>query len=76
MQDKVIAVLMESMELEEADFGPETDFTQLDEWDSLAQLTLIALLDEHFEVEVPADAFKRIQTVEDLLNEIERRKSH
>ena len=41
-------------------------FRELEEWDSLSQLSLIAMLDEEYEVELDSEALETLRTVEDL----------
>jgi len=41
-------------------------FKELEEWDSLARLSLIAMLDEEYDVELESEDFDKLNTVEDL----------
>ena len=41
-------------------------FKELDEWDSLAQLSLTAMLDEEYEVELESEVLDKLNTLEDL----------
>lgn len=45
---------------------PETEFQQLPEWDSLAFLTLLAMIDEVYNVEVEGAKINACRTVQDL----------
>ena len=44
----------------------ETSFRDLDEWSSLLALSVIAMVDEEFEVALKADDMKRANKVKDL----------
>lgn len=48
----------------------ETVFHDLDEWSSLIGLSVIAMVDEEFEVALKGDDVKNSVTVEDLYNKI------
>lgn len=47
---------------------PETEFRELDEWSSLAALTLIAMFVEEYNVTVNGTAIREAETIEDLYN--------
>lgn len=47
-----------------------TKFHELDEWSSLIGLSVIAMVDEEFEVALKGDDVKNSETVEDLYNKV------
>jgi len=47
-----------------------TEFHKLDEWSSLIGLSIIAMVDEEFEVALKGDDVKTSVTVEDLYNKV------
>jgi acyl carrier protein len=47
-----------------------TDFHKLDEWSSLIALSIIAMVDEEYEVALKGDDIKNATTVEDLYNTV------
>ena len=47
-----------------------TEFHELDEWSSLIGLSVIAMVDEEFEVALKCDDVKNSVTVEDLYNKV------
>ena len=51
-------------------FTPETEFHELDEWSSLIGLSVIAMVDEEFDVALRGDDVKTSVTVEDLYNKV------
>lgn len=61
--------LQEELEEDEKLF-PETVLKNLDSYDSLALLTIIAFVDENFSKKIEAKNFKDIKTVQDLMNAI------
>ena len=46
----------------------ETVFHDLDEWSSLIALSLIAMIDEEYDVTIKGDEMRSAVTVEDLYN--------
>ena len=66
-QNEFIIHFKEALELEggiEVRFSDT--FKELEEWDSLARLSLIAMLDEEYEVELESEDFDKLNTVQDL----------
>lgn len=51
---------------------PETEFRQLDDWSSLAALSIIAMVDEEYGVTIASDAFKNAKTIQDLFDVINK----
>lgn len=47
-------------------FAPETKFREIDEWSSLIGLSLIAMVDEEFDVTLKGDDVKSATTVQEL----------
>ena len=58
---------------EAVQFKPDTVFKELDEWSSLIALSVIAMIDEEYEVTVKGDDIKNANTVEDLFNVVKSR---
>lgn len=48
-----------------------TQFRKLGEWNSLAVLSLIVLLDEEYGVQIESTQFKQLQTIGDIISYIE-----
>ncbi len=48
----------------------ETVFKELDEWSSLIALSVIAMVDEEYDVTIKGDDIRNSNTVEDLFNAI------
>jgi len=49
-------------------FSPETKFRDLDEWDSLTSLSIIAMADEEYGVKLTGEDFRKSNTIEDIYN--------
>lgn len=51
----------------------ETVFKELEEWSSLTALSVIAMVDEEYEVKVKGDDIRNAQTVNDLFDLVKSR---
>jgi acyl carrier protein len=51
-----------------------TKFRELAGWDSLAALSVIAMVDADYGVELTADELKKSQTIEDIFNVVAAKK--
>ena len=71
METKFLEVIKEALEIEDRELDMEDKFKEFDEWDSLAQLTLIAELDDNFGVTIQSNDFKKIQTLQQLFDHIQ-----
>ena len=58
---------------EMSEFKPETEFKALDEWSSLSALSIIAMVDEEYDVTLKGDDIKNAETIEDLFNLVKGR---
>ena len=74
METKFINLFAEVLELEgEHGLTPSTVFRDLEEWDSLAYLSVIAMVDEEYDIVIEGNDFKKLITIGDLISEIEKR---
>ena len=48
----------------------ETEFKELDEWSSLIALSVIAMVDEEYDITIKGDDIRNAKTVEDLYNNV------
>ena len=64
------AVEVDSVE----DLKENTKFRELDEWSSLAVLSVIAMLDEEYDTQIENADFKNLQTISDIVQFIECQK--
>lgn len=55
-------------------FNPETEFKELDEWNSLIALSIISMVDEEYDVTIGGADIRNAKTIEDLFKIIERKK--
>ncbi|QYJ67307.1 acyl carrier protein [Flavobacterium litorale] len=66
MENKFIEALQEALEMENQEINFEDNFRDYDTWDSLSRLSLIAVLDEEFDVQIEDEKFEKLITVKDL----------
>lgn len=52
--------------------APETEFRTLDDWSSLAALSIIAMVDEECGVSIASDTFKNAKTIQDLFDQVNK----
>ncbi len=60
-------------ELEDTDIDSiniKTDFKNIEEWDSLVALSIIAMIDEEFEVLLTGNDIRSSNTIENLYNRV------
>ena len=53
---------------------PDTIFRDLDEWGSITVLSVIAMADEEYDVELELNDIKKARTIEDLFDVIRSKK--
>ena len=56
------------------DIKADTVFKDLDEWSSLMALSIIAMVDEEYDVRIKGDDIRQATTIEDLYNVVKSRK--
>lgn len=62
-------------ETDAAEIRPETKFKELDEWSSLIALSVIAMVDDEYDVALKGNDISSSETVEDLFNLVKNRKA-
>lgn len=67
MNEKM-ALIAELLELEVSDFTPETKLEELEEWDSLAAISYVVMMDEHFGVTANPNDIRNFKTIQDILD--------
>ena len=60
-------------EIKENEITPSTEFKGIAEWSSLQALSVIAMCDEEYEVEIKGDDIRNATTIEDLYNIVKSR---
>ncbi len=66
--EKKLAMLEETLELEEGDLKPEMVLADIEEYNSMAKLALIVLMSDEFDKKLTSDQIKTFVTVQDILD--------
>ncbi len=69
--DRVIAVVADELMLDPASIGPETDFVEILERNSLATMEVTVRIEAEFGVRTPDEAAGALRTVQDLVDFLE-----
>jgi len=73
MEKEFLSNVKDALEITDRELALSDLFRDYEEWDSLKQLSLIALLDEQYGIEIEYKVFKELNTLGDLLSEIQKR---
>ena len=69
--DEFVALFAEQFDdTDPSEITATTEFHELDEWSSLIGLSVIAMVDEEFDVALKGDDVKNAVTVEDLYHNV------
>lgn len=74
MEKDFLKKFAEVLEIEDRELSLNDKFREYDEWDSLAFLSVIAMIDEEYDVLIEGKDFKKLETLGDILNAIKERK--
>ena len=67
-----LALLEDMLELDEGSLTLEMALDDIDEYDSMAKLSLIVLMEDEFGVKLTGDVIKGFETVGDIVNLMEK----
>ena len=73
MKEKFLASFKEALQIEDREVLPTDVFRDYEEWDSLSRLSLIAALDEEYDLQIEDKQFETLITVGDLLQVVEQK---
>lgn len=73
MEKELFEQLEDILELEPGTIKESDVIRDFENWDSMANLSVIAMLDDSFGVTITSQDFKNVITVNDLLTEIKNR---
>lgn len=66
--EEKIALLEDMLELDNGSLKPETELSSIDEYDSMAKLSLIVLMDDEFGKKLTGDQIVKFTTIGDILD--------
>lgn len=67
-QEDKIAMLEDMLELDGEVLEPATELSSIDEYDSMAKLSLIVLMDDEFGKKLTGEKIRQFKTVQDILD--------
>lgn len=67
MEEKLIKALAEALEMDAADIKPGARFRDFENYSSLTELSVLAMLDTDFSIEIEMKDFSKLVTVNDLI---------
>jgi len=70
-EQEKIALIEETLELDEGTLTADTVLADVDEYDSMAKLSLIVMMDDEFGKKLTGDVIKSFVTVGDILKIME-----
>jgi len=73
MEQEFINKFKEALEINDQVITLDTRFRDLEDWSSLAFLSILAMIDEEYDVIIEGNDFKNLITINDLINEIKKR---
>lgn len=75
METEFIKNVKEVLGIDDRDIAMSDEFRSFDEWSSLAFLSLIAMLEDEYDIKVDVDRFKMLETVGDVWEEVKAAKA-
>lgn len=75
MENKIIELIARVLNVPVGDVTLETEIGELDEWDSLRNVQIIAQLEKEFEVKITPDMIMDLEDVSDIVGLIRELKS-
>lgn len=73
MKAKFLEMITDIFEIEDRTVAMEDTFSDFDEWDSLVRLSLIAEIDDVYDIVIEDEVFKTLLSLNDLYTEIQKR---
>lgn len=73
METKFLEMISDVFEIEDREVAMNDTFRDFDEYDSLARLSLIAEIDDVYNIVIEDEVFQKLLTLEDLHREIQKR---
>ena len=64
----------EAVDVDASVLTAETEFRNLDEWDSVAYISVIAMMDEEYDIQIEMAQFKQLKTLGAIAEYIESHK--
>lgn len=66
--EEKMELIAELLELEVSDFSPSTKLEDIEEWDSLATISYVVMMDEKFGIVAKPEDIRKFKTIQDVLD--------
>lgn len=67
-QEEKIAMLEDMLEVDGGSLKPEMELSSIEEYDSMAKLSLIVMMDDEFSKKLTGEQISKFKTVRDILD--------
>ena len=74
MKENFLELFKETLDIEDRTLNFTDVFKEYEEWDSIANLSIIAMIDVEYEIVIENSVFKNINTLEELWDKIQEHK--
>jgi len=71
-QNEFIIAFADAIDKDASLINVEDTFRDYEEWDSIALLSLVAMLDDNYSVNIPREIFERLETIQDLIDQVNK----
>jgi acyl carrier protein len=67
-----LELMAETLERDLSDLNPEDEFRAYEEWDSLAYLSVISIIDEEYGLVIPREEFGKLKTLAEVYDYVQQ----
>ena len=71
MENKLVEIIAEALEIDKSVAGNDLKLDPEDNWDSIALLSVIASIDEEFDIQLDGDKLAECSSISDILKLLE-----
>ena len=71
MENKLVEIIAEALEIDKSVAGNDLKLDPEDNWDSIALLSVIASIDEEFDIQLDGDKLAECRSISDILKLLE-----
>lgn len=64
----------EAIDVDAKELTADTEFRNLEDWDSVAYISVIAMMDEEYDIQIEMPVFKTLKTLGEIAEYIENNK--
>ena len=64
--DQFVELFKDVMEMNNQKIEPDDKFKEYDDWDSLAVLSILAMVNQEFDIVIPRREFESVNTIREL----------